>query len=101
MLVTSTACIHSAFELPQEPWPLDMTVSLGVLCLQLGWISFFTAFIATFAAAALIPIIREGLTANKWELGNAGECAAMLALLRTCTPDLLAPCMTSCLPTCM
>jgi hypothetical protein len=46
--------------------------TFGTSPLQIATVNFFMTFIATFAPAALLPIIRENLSLTKNDAGTAG-----------------------------
>ena len=55
------------------------------LC-SLAWIAFFFSFIATFAPAALMPVIRETLTMDKWQVGMSGNSSVQQHLTHPPAP---------------
>ncbi|GLI65297.1 hypothetical protein VaNZ11_008790 [Volvox africanus] len=51
-----------------------------MMAFHLSWLSFFMTFLATFAPASLLPVIRDDLFLTKSQLGNAGVAAVCGAI---------------------
>ncbi|GAY59741.1 hypothetical protein CUMW_196810 [Citrus unshiu] len=68
---------------------------------HLSWISFFTCFVSTFAAAPLVPIIRDNLNLTKADNRKCGGCICfreyILKARNGCSVRLTGPKIRMCL----
>lgn len=52
-----------------------------MMAFHLAWFNFMMCFFATFAPAALMPVIRENLNLSRTDIGLSGVCAVVGAVL--------------------